>query len=73
MELNNTGLNLKEAASARGLGRRIVSMLFATGGLASIQMSCSRRVFVGATDEFIARGLEGEVRVAMKKIVGSRD
>jgi len=48
-------------------------MLFATGGLASIQMSCSRRVLVGATDEFIARGLEGEVRVAIKKIVGSRE
>ncbi len=64
MEVSKRLLNVNEAASALGLGRSLMYMLIATGELASIKIGRSRRIPVGAIDEFIARRLEQEVRVA---------
>ena len=46
------------------MGSSLVYMLIATGELASIKIGRSQRIPVGAIDEFIARRLEQEVRVA---------
>ena len=64
MEVSKRLLNVNEAASALGLGRSLVYMLIATGELASIKIGRSRRIPVGALDEFIVGRLEQEVRVA---------